>query len=77
MKIIEHNEDLPKNAAFAKKNSNINTLMIKIIITLKTIVFILVNTEVSNVAYLISHIKCLNKTPVVFLIDQIMISILS
>ena len=36
VKII-NSEDLPKNAAFAKKNSNINTLMIKFIIKLKTI----------------------------------------
>ena len=60
MKII-YSEDLPKNAAFAKRNSNINALMIKFIIKLKTIVFILVNTKVPYIAYLISHIKCLNK----------------
>ena len=36
VKII-NSEDLPKNAAFAKKNSNINTLMVKFIIKLKAI----------------------------------------
>ena len=40
-------------AAFAKQGSNINTLMIKVIAKLNTIVIIRVNTEVLHMAYVI------------------------
>ena len=42
-----------ESTTFAKKNLNINAIMIKIIVNLKTIVMILVNTEVPNKAYVI------------------------
>ena len=45
-----------KSATFANKNPNINTLSIKLIIRLKTIVIILVNTELLYIAYVIQNI---------------------
>ena len=42
-----------KSTTFVGKSSNINTLMIKVIIELKTIAIILVNTDVLNIACLI------------------------
>ena len=40
-----------KPATFTIKNSNIKTLIITIIVKLKTIVLILVNKEVAHIAY--------------------------
>ena len=45
-----------KSVTFANKNPNINTLSIKLIIKLKTIVIILVNTELLYIAYVIQNI---------------------
>ena len=42
-----------KSTTFVGKSSNINTLMINVIIGLKTIAIILVNTDVLNIACLI------------------------
>lgn len=42
-----------KSTIFAKKSSNINTLMIKVIVMLETIFIILITTEVLNMAYII------------------------
>ena len=41
------------SAACSKYNLNINTLMIKIILKLKTVVIIQINTEVVHIAYVI------------------------
>ena len=42
-----------KSTIFAKKSSNINTLMIKVIVMLETVFIILITTEVLNMAYII------------------------
>ena len=42
-----------KSATFANESSNISTLMIKTIVKFKTIVIVLVNTEVLHIAYVI------------------------
>ena len=42
-----------KSATYAKRILRINKLMIKIIVKLKTIVIILVNTELLGIAYVI------------------------
>ena len=42
-----------KSLTFAKKSSNINTPMTKIIVKLKTTVIILINTEVLHIQYVI------------------------
>ena len=45
--------NIQKSATFARKLSNINTLKIKNIENLKTIVIILVKTEIQQIAYVI------------------------
>ena len=54
-----------KSATFAKKSLNRNTVTIKIIIKLKTIVLILVNTEVLHIACNLKY-SIPKEIPVVF-----------
>ena len=42
-----------KSVTFSKKSSNINSLTIKIILKLKTIAIIQINTEVLHITYII------------------------
>ena len=58
------------SAIFAKKSSNINTLMIKIIVKLKNIIIILVNTELLHMAYVIRNIVCQKKFLWFFTMNQ-------
>ena len=45
----EKNLKMQKSVTFTEKSSNINALMIKIIVKLKTILIILVNTKVTHI----------------------------
>ena len=50
-----------KSAIFARKRLNINTLMMKITIKVKTLVILLVNMEVLHIAYVIQNTVYLKK----------------